>query len=224
MHRNFGRGASSIRPKEITAMSFKNHMRIGMVVLFCAVAGPLLLTPSVYPMSSRVAAIGGSIAFIGGIAMARSVWRIGVFSWISYQIFCDTGIADERTARRIDDPDEHDRTPSLPPAVVDYLGATHVRPRAWTDEAKDLLRQALIAGEVGLYASRKIRDGTNAVSDAFVRISSENQSRRSFSSCGDNIAWRSLRPLPCSIRSIMRLESTSDTLSETTSETRKPAP
>jgi hypothetical protein len=52
---------------------------------------------------------------------------------------------------------------------VDYLGATHVRPRAWTDEAKDLLRQALIAGEVGLYASRKIRDGTNAVSDAFVR-------------------------------------------------------
>src|ERR1700738_4555233 len=50
------------------------------------------------------------------------------------------------------------------------------------------------------------------------------QSRRSFSSCGDNIAWRSLRPLPCSTRSIMRLESISDTLSETTSETRSPAP
>jgi hypothetical protein len=60
---------------------------------------------------------------------------------------------------------------------VDYLGATHVRPRAWTDEAKDLLRQALIAGEVGLYASRKIGDGTNAVSDAFVRIPSENLDR-----------------------------------------------
>jgi hypothetical protein len=52
-----------------------------------------------------------------------------------------------------------------------------VRPRAWTDEAKDLLRQALISGEVGLYASRKIRDGTNAVSDAFVRIPSENLDR-----------------------------------------------
>ena len=49
------------------------------------------------------------------------------------------------------------------------------------------------------------------------------QSRRSFSSAGDNIAWRSLRPLPCSTRSIMRLESTSDILSETTSETRSPA-
>jgi hypothetical protein len=67
-----------------------------------------------------------------------------------------------------------DRIPSLPPAVGDYVGATHMRPRAWTDEAKALLRQALIAGEVGLYASRKIRDGTNAVSDAFVRIPSEN--------------------------------------------------
>jgi hypothetical protein len=60
---------------------------------------------------------------------------------------------------------------------VDYLGATHVRPRAWTDEAKDLLRQALIAGQVGLYASRKIGDGANVVSDAFVRIPSENLDR-----------------------------------------------
>jgi hypothetical protein len=71
---------------------------------------------------------------------------------------CIEILVDRRTGR--------DRTPTLPPAVVDYLGATHVRPRAWTDEAKDLLRQALISGEVGLYASRKIRDGTNAVSDA----------------------------------------------------------
>lgn len=82
---------------------------------------------------------------------------------------CIEILVDRRTGR--------DRIPSLPPAVVDYLGATHVRPRAWTDEAKDLLRQALIAGEVGLYASRKIRDGTNAVSDAFVRIPSENLDR-----------------------------------------------
>ena len=82
---------------------------------------------------------------------------------------CIEILVDRRTGR--------DRTPTLPPAVVDYLGATHVRPRAWTDEAKDLLRQALVAGEIGLYASRKIRDGTNAVSDAFVRIPSENLDR-----------------------------------------------
>jgi hypothetical protein len=73
---------------------------------------------------------------------------------------CIEILVDRRTGR--------DRIPSLPPAVADYVGATHVRPRAWTDEAKDLLRQALISGEVGLYASRKIRDGTNVVSDAFV--------------------------------------------------------
>jgi hypothetical protein len=102
-------------------MSFKNHIRIGIVLLVCAVAGPLLLTPSVYPMSTRVAAIGGSIAFIGGLAMARSVWRIGVFSWISYQIFCDTGIADERTARRIDDPDEQTKDEILRQIFGPYL-------------------------------------------------------------------------------------------------------
>ena len=70
-----------------------------------------------------------------------------------------------------------DRIPPLPPAVADHWGATHVRPRAWTEEAKDLLRQALIAGELSLYASRKLRDATNAVSDAFVRIPSENLDR-----------------------------------------------
>jgi hypothetical protein len=36
------------------------------------------------------------------------------------------------------------------------------------------------------------------------------QSRRRPSSTGDSMAWRSLRPLPCSTRSIMRLESISD--------------
>src|SRR5438132_8157884 len=38
------------------------------------------------------------------------------------------------------------------------------------------------------------------------------------------MAWRSLRPLPCSTRSNMRSESTSPTLSATTSEMRSPAP
>ena len=46
---------------------------------------------------------------------------------------CIEILVDRRTGR--------DRIPSLPPAVADYVGATHVRPRAWTDEAKDLLRQ-----------------------------------------------------------------------------------
>src|SRR2546428_789122 len=46
------------------------------------------------------------------------------------------------------------------------------------------------------------------------------QSRRSPSSCAESIAWRSLRPLPCSTRSIMRLESISDTFNATISEKR----
>src|SRR3954466_14881634 len=50
------------------------------------------------------------------------------------------------------------------------------------------------------------------------------QSRRSSRSCGESIAKRSLRPLPCSILSSMRRESTSLTLSATTSDTRRPAP
>jgi hypothetical protein len=66
-----------------------------------------------------------------------------------------------------------DRLPPLLAAVADELGTTHARPKAWIDEAKDQLLQALIAGEIGLYASRKFRDGANVVSDAFVRIPSE---------------------------------------------------
>jgi hypothetical protein len=50
------------------------------------------------------------------------------------------------------------------------------------------------------------------------------QSRRRLSSTEDSMAWRSLRPLPCSTHNIMCWESISDTLSETTSETRSPAP
>src|SRR6266571_5259769 len=49
------------------------------------------------------------------------------------------------------------------------------------------------------------------------------QSRSSSNSFGESIAKRSLRPLPCSIRSSRRSESTSDTFSATTSETRRPA-
>src|SRR5438132_13899979 len=42
------------------------------------------------------------------------------------------------------------------------------------------------------------------------------QSRKRSSSTGESIAKRSFCPLPCSIRSSIRLESTSDTLSATT--------
>jgi hypothetical protein len=78
---------------------------------------------------------------------------------------CIEILVDRRTGR--------DRLRSLPPTGADFLGTTHIRPRAWIDEAKSQLHRALIAGEIGLYASRKIRDGANAVSDAFVRIPSE---------------------------------------------------
>src|SRR5215467_64584 len=50
------------------------------------------------------------------------------------------------------------------------------------------------------------------------------QSRNSSNSCGDSMAKRSLRPLPCSTRSIMRLESMSESYSATTSMARSPAP
>src|ERR1700738_978178 len=66
-----------------------------------------------------------------------TVTTIGVVDLLTIR-GCIEILGDRRTGR--------ERTPTLPPAVVDYLGATHVRPRAWTDEAKDLLRQALIAG------------------------------------------------------------------------------
>jgi hypothetical protein len=78
---------------------------------------------------------------------------------------CIEILLDHRTGR--------DRLRSLPPTSADFLGTTHIRPRAWIDEAKGQLHRALIAGEIGLYASRKIRDGANAVSDAFVKIPSE---------------------------------------------------
>src|SRR5450631_3664806 len=45
------------------------------------------------------------------------------------------------------------------------------------------------------------------------------QSRSNSNSRGESIAKRSLRPLPCSMRSSMRSESMSDTFSATTSET-----
>jgi hypothetical protein len=50
------------------------------------------------------------------------------------------------------------------------------------------------------------------------------QSRSSSRSCGDNMAKRSLPRLPCSTRSIMRLESTSLTFRATTSMACRPAP
>jgi len=58
-------------------------------------------------------------------------------------------------------------------------------------------------------------------SQAFGRAM-RHQSRKSSSNTGESIAWRSLRPLPCSIRSSMRCESMSDTFSAATSDTRRP--
>ena len=56
------------------------------------------------------------------------------------------------------------------------------------------------------------------------RLPSRHHSRSSSSSCGDSIALRSLRPLPCSTRISMRVLSMSPTLSAATSDTRRPAP
>ena len=56
------------------------------------------------------------------------------------------------------------------------------------------------------------------------RLPSRHQSRSSSNSCGDNIALRSLRPLPCSTRISMRVLSISPILRAATSDTRSPAP
>src|SRR5262245_66353306 len=78
---------------------------------------------------------------------------------------CIEILLDHRTNR--------DRLPALPDTAADELGTTHARPKKWIDEAKDQLRQALLGGAIGLYASRKFREGANVVSDAFVRIPSD---------------------------------------------------
>jgi hypothetical protein len=78
---------------------------------------------------------------------------------------CIEILVDRRTGR--------DPIPPLPPRVAEHVGTTHLRPRCWIDEAKDRLHQALIGGEVGLYASRKVRGGENVTFDAFIRIPSE---------------------------------------------------
>jgi hypothetical protein len=78
---------------------------------------------------------------------------------------CIEILLDRRTAR--------DRLLPLPAKHAEELGTTHARPKAWIDEAKDRLRHALLAGGIGLYASRKLTDGANGISDAFARIPCE---------------------------------------------------
>src|SRR5271170_4296760 len=87
---------------------------------------------------------------------------------------------------------------------------------AWTAR----LSWRVHSGSTGLLPGNSQPRGSNTPS----RRPSRHQARSSSSSCGDSMAWRSLRPLPRSTRSSMRSESTSPTLSATTSETRSPAP
>src|SRR5216683_3185534 len=87
---------------------------------------------------------------------------------------------------------------------------------AWTAR----LSWRVESGSIGLRPENSQPRGSNAPR----RRPSTHQSRSSSSSCGDSMAWRSLRPLPCSTRSSIRSESMSPTLSATTSETRRPAP
>jgi hypothetical protein len=78
---------------------------------------------------------------------------------------CIEILVNRRTAR--------DGLLSLSASAAEHLGTTHIRPRAWTDEAKEWLRRALIAGEIGLYASRKIKHRARVVSKSFVRLPTE---------------------------------------------------
>lgn len=80
---------------------------------------------------------------------------------------CIEILVDRRTGR--------DRIPALPHSAKP-AGTANLRPRSWIDEAKDLLRQAMIGGEISLY-SRKVRGSADAASDPFVRIPSEKLSQ-----------------------------------------------
>jgi hypothetical protein len=53
------------------------------LLMLVVAALPFLLTPSSYPLSTKVAACGGSVSFLGVLAMARNVLRIGPFAWIA---------------------------------------------------------------------------------------------------------------------------------------------
>lgn len=77
---------------------------------------------------------------------------------------CIEILVDRRTGR--------DRIPALPPSAAEQVGTASLRPRSWIDAAKDLLRQALIGGEISLY-SRKAKSSVDAASDLFIRIPSE---------------------------------------------------
>src|SRR5271169_4305085 len=75
---------------------------------------------------------------------------------------------------------------------------------AWTAR----LSWRVESGSIGLRPGNSQPRGSNTPR----RRPSRHQARNSSSSCGDSMAWRSLRPLPRSIRSSMRSESTSLTL------------
>src|SRR5499427_5550391 len=93
-------------------------------------------------------------------------------------------------------------------------------PAAWAAARTARLNCRVDSGSTGLKPGNSQPPGSSRLR----RRPSRHQTRSSLSSCGDSIAWRSLRPLPRSTRSSMRLESISPTLSTTTSETRSPAP
>lgn len=75
---------------------------------------------------------------------------------------------------------------------------------AWTAR----LSWRVDSGSTGLRPGNSQPRGSNTPR----RRPSRHQLRSSSSNCGDSMAWRSLRPLPCSTRSSMRSESTSPTL------------
>jgi hypothetical protein len=64
---------------------------------------------------------------------------------------CIEILLDRRTGR--------DRLHSLPPTSADFLETTHIRPRAWIDEAKGQLHRALIAGKSASMQAGRLESG-----------------------------------------------------------------
>ncbi|OBQ66486.1 hypothetical protein EFV37_35900 (plasmid) [Mesorhizobium loti] len=76
-----------------------------LFVGFLTVIGLLLFLPQSYPLSTRIAAVGGFIAATGGLIIVSEVVLRGPFSWIANDAidFALTGRPAEKSAKELQD-------------------------------------------------------------------------------------------------------------------------
>lgn len=85
-------------------MKIENEIRIGAALLIIVTVGPHFLSSAGTLLTAKVAATGGLWALIGVIGIARPVWRIGPFNWLTQNVYSvvDSSFRD----KRLDDPEE----------------------------------------------------------------------------------------------------------------------